>query len=78
MDSRIALEEERDDEDEEEEEEKEEEKEVPEYDFRKREPKYANASNSPTWELSVLISHYHPSVVCLFICLFIYFIFFFF
>ncbi|KAL9127491.1 MAG: hypothetical protein Q9217_003647 [Psora testacea] len=32
------------------------------YDGRKRDPLYANASNSTLWELQPLLSHYHPSV----------------
>ena len=33
-----------------------------EYDCRKRDPLYANADDSPLWELSVLVAHYHPTV----------------
>lgn len=32
------------------------------YDPRKRDPEFANASSSPLWELSPLLSHYHPTV----------------
>ena len=32
------------------------------YDPRKREPEFAHASCSPLWELSPLLSHYHPTV----------------
>jgi hypothetical protein len=32
------------------------------YDGRKREPQFANASNSCLWEIAPLLSHYHPSV----------------
>ncbi|KAH9810578.1 CBF/Mak21 family-domain-containing protein [Melampsora americana] len=32
------------------------------YDGKKREPKFANASSFPLWEIEPLLSHYHPSV----------------
>jgi len=32
------------------------------YDGRKRDPQFANASNSCLWEIAPLLSHYHPSV----------------
>jgi len=33
-----------------------------EYDFRKRDPLFAQAEESSLWELSPLLSHYHPTV----------------
>ncbi|BGP21238.1 CCAAT-box-binding transcription factor [Rhodotorula toruloides] len=33
------------------------------YDGRKREPKFAHAENSCLWELTPLLSHWHPTVV---------------
>src|SRR5579859_4065950 len=33
-----------------------------EYDPRKRDPLYANAENSSLWELSPLLTHFHPTV----------------
>jgi ribosome biogenesis protein MAK21 len=32
------------------------------YDPRKRDPQFANAENTTLWELSPLLSHYHPAV----------------
>ena len=34
-----------------------------EYDPRKRDPKYAGGESSKAWEISQLVTHYHPSVV---------------
>ncbi|KAL5529557.1 hypothetical protein ACEPAG_5542 [Sanghuangporus baumii] len=38
------------------------EREPNEYDPRKRDPQYANAGASPIWELTPLLSHYHPTI----------------
>ncbi|EJD02239.1 CBF-domain-containing protein [Fomitiporia mediterranea MF3/22] len=32
------------------------------YDPKKRDPQYANAGTSPMWELTPLLSHYHPTI----------------
>ncbi|GAA5909236.1 hypothetical protein JCM5296_006103 [Sporobolomyces johnsonii] len=37
--------------------------EVARYDGKKREPRFANAQNSCLWELTPLLSHWHPTVV---------------
>lgn len=34
-----------------------------EYDARKRDPKYAGGEFAKAWEISQLVTHYHPSVV---------------
>lgn len=37
-------------------------KQIAEYDGRKRDPKFANASNSSLWEINEFLNHYHPTV----------------